>query len=98
MFLHSNRRIHALVHVICLALLVFSLIERQARHGAGPDGKIPGLYVGRPARPTGRLILDAFARLRLIPATGDQPARIPRPGPLQQHLFDILGVDRTQPS
>jgi hypothetical protein len=76
---------------------VLSLIERQARLGAGPDRKIPGLYVGRPARPTGRLVLHALARLRLIPANADQPAHIPRPSPLQQRLLDILGVDPTRP-
>src|SRR5262245_12787598 len=97
MFLHSNQRIHALVHVICLALLVFSLIERHARLGTGPDGKIPGLYAGRPARPTGALVLGALARLRLIPAHDGRPAYIPRPPRLQQHLLDILGVDPTQP-
>ncbi len=97
MFLRSNQRIHALLHVICLALLVFSLIERQARLGAGPDGKIPGLYAGRPARPTGQLVLAALSQLRYVPAHGGAPAYIPRPGPLQQLLLDILGVDPTQP-
>ncbi|MCK9894014.1 transposase, partial [Frankia sp. AgB32] len=97
MFLHSNQRIHALIHVICLALLIFSLIERQARLGTGPDGKIPGLYAGRPARPTATLILSALNKLRLVPAHGNQPAYIPRPPHLQQHLLDILGVDPTQP-
>ena len=97
MFLHSNQRIHALIHVICLALLVFSLIERQARLGARPDGKIPGLYAGRPARPTGALVLGALSRLRLVPARGDQAAYIPRPSAPHQHLLDILGVDPTRP-
>ncbi|WP_347176729.1 IS1634 family transposase [Parafrankia sp. EAN1pec] len=97
MFLHSNQRIHALIHVICLALLVFCLVERQARLGTGPDGKIPGIYAGRPARPTGALVLGALSRLRLVPARGDQPAYIPRPSALHQHLLDILGVDPTRP-
>ncbi|ABW14746.1 Transposase-like protein [Parafrankia sp. EAN1pec] len=97
MFLHSNQRIHALIHVICLALLVFSLIERQARLGAGPDGKIPGLYAGRPARPTGALVLGALNTLRLMPARDGQPAYIPRPPRLHQHLLDILGTDPTRP-
>ncbi|KDA40397.1 IS1634 family transposase [Frankia sp. BMG5.23] len=97
MFLRSNQRIHALIHVICLALLVFSLIERQARLGAGPDGKIPGLYTGRPARPTGALVLSTLNRLRLVPAQDDRPAYIPRPPHLHQHLLDILGVDPTRP-
>ncbi len=97
MFLRSNRLIHALLHVICLALLVFSLIERQARLGAAPDGKIPGLYAGRPARPTGRLVLEALNRLRFVPAHDGAPAYIPQPGTLQQLLLDILGVDPTRP-
>ena len=97
MFLHSNQRIHALIHVICLALLIFCLVERQARLGAGPDEKIAGLYAGRPARPTGALVFSALSRLRLVPARGDQPAYIPRPSALHQHLLDILGVDPTRP-
>ncbi|MDT3443630.1 IS1634 family transposase [Pseudofrankia sp. BMG5.37] len=97
MFLHSNQRIHALIHVICLALLIFCLVERQARLGAGPDGKIPGLYAGRPARPTGALVFGTLSRLRLVPAQSDQVAYIPRPSALHQHLLDILGVDPTQP-
>jgi hypothetical protein len=56
-----------------------------------------GLYAGRPARPTGRLILEALAALRLVPAAGSQPAYIPWPGALQRHLLDLLGVDPTRP-
>jgi hypothetical protein len=97
MFLHSNQRIHALIHVICLALLIFCLVERQARLGAGPDGKIPGLYAGRPARPTAALVFGALSRLRLVPSRGDQAAYIPRPSALHQHLLTILGVDPTRP-
>lgn len=97
MFLRSNQRIHGLIHVICLALLVFSLIERQARLGAGPDGKIPGLYAGRPARPTGALVLGTLNKLRLVPAQNGRPAYIPRPPHLHQHLLDVLGVDPTRP-
>jgi transposase len=96
-FLHSNQRIHALIHVICLALLVFSLVERQSRLGAGPDGKIPGLYAGRAVRPTGALVFGALSRLRLVPAQRDRPAYIPRPPRLHQHLLDILSVDPTRP-
>ena len=35
--------------------------------------------------------------MRLIPATGDQPAVIPRPTPLQQRLLDLLEVDPLKP-
>ena len=97
LFLKHNRRIEALITVICLALLVFCLIERQVRTQIAPATKIPGLYAGRPARPTGWLIFLALAGMRLIPATGDQPAVIPRPTPLQQRLLELLEVDPLKP-
>jgi transposase len=97
MFLKNNRRIAALVTVICLALLIFCLIERQARAAIAPATTLDGLYAGRPAKPTGRLIFEALARLRLIPATGGQPPGIPQPPPLQVRLLDLLGVDPTRP-
>jgi hypothetical protein len=37
-FLHGNRRIAALLHVLMLALLVYSLIERQVRRALERDG------------------------------------------------------------
>ncbi len=54
MFLQHNRRIAALITVICLALLVFSVVERQVRAQIAPAAKIPGLYA-RPARPAHRM-------------------------------------------
>jgi hypothetical protein len=57
-----NRRIEALITVICLALLVFCLIERQVRTQIAPRTKMPGLYAGRPARPTGWLIFPGPGR------------------------------------
>src|SRR6266567_1583916 len=97
MFLQHNRRIAALITVICLALLVFSLVERQVRAQIAPAAKIPGLYADRPARPTGWLIFAAMAGLRLIPAAADRPAVIPRPTPLQQRMLDLLDVDPLRP-
>ena len=97
MFLQHNRRIAALITVICLALLVFSLVERQVRAQIAPAAKIPGLYADRPARPSGWLIFAAMAGLRLIPAAADRPAVIPRPTPLQQRLLDLLDVDPLRP-
>jgi transposase len=97
MFLKSNRRIAALVTVICLALLIFCLIERQVRAAIAPALTLEGLYVGRPAKPTGRLIFEALARLRMIPATADQPAGIPRPPSLVMRLLELLDVDPTRP-
>jgi transposase len=96
LFLKNNRRIAALITVICLALLIFCLIERQARLALHPNTTLDGLYAGRPAKPTARLIFQALASLRLIPATDTQPPGIPQPSPLQTRLLDLLGVDPTK--
>ena len=97
MFLKNNRRIAALITVISLALLIFCLIEREARRSLAPETRIDGLYNRQPARPTGRLILTALAGLQLIPATATSPAQIPRPSPVQARLLELLGVDPTRP-
>src|ERR1035437_5617084 len=97
MFLNSNRRIAALITVISLALLVFCLIEREARRNLAPETKIDGLYNRQPARPTGRLILTALASLQLTPATATSLAQITRPSPVQARLLDLLGVDPARP-
>lgn len=97
MFLKTNRRIEALITVICLALLIFCLIERAVRTAIAPQAKMPGLYPGQKAKPTGQLIFQALAGLRLIPANGGRPALIPQPTPIQARLLDLLAVDPTQP-
>ena len=98
MFLHDNRRITALITVICLALLIFCLVERQVRRAIAPDTHLDGLGSGdRRARPTGRLILTALAPLRLIPAGHGRSATIPQPNRLQTRLLDLLDVDPTRP-
>jgi hypothetical protein len=98
-FLQHNRRITALITVICLALLIFCLIEREVRTNLAPDTDMIGFYGNdrRARKPTGRLILQALADLRLIPAHHDQPPTIPKPGYLQNQLLDLLHVDPTQP-
>ena len=97
LFVQSNRRIQALVTVICLALLIFCLVERQARRAIAPEVTLQGLYVGQPAKPTGRLIFEVLARLRLLPSSGHDPPIIPQPPPLQARLLELLDVDPTQP-
>jgi hypothetical protein len=98
LFCKNNRRIAALVTVICLALLIFCLIEHQARNSLARQGKtrVEGLYAGRPAIPTGRLILDTLATMKIIPGTGHDPPVIPQPTPLQLRLLDLLGIDPRQ--
>jgi hypothetical protein len=98
-FLQHNRRITALITVICLALLIFCLIEREVRTNLAPDTDMIGFYTNdrRARKPTGRLILKALADLRLIPGHHNQPPTIPKPGWLQTQLLDLLHVDPTQP-
>jgi transposase len=97
LFLKDNQRIAALITVICLALLVFCLVERQVRQAIAPASKLDGLWAHRPAKPTGRLIFTALARLRLHPASGPDPPIIPRPPPLQARILELLEVDATRP-
>jgi transposase len=99
-FLELNRRISALITVICLALLIFCLVERQVRQALAPHGEImtglPG-YGPAPARPTGRTIFRALADLRLIPAHDGNPATIPKPAGVQARLLDLLNIDISRP-
>jgi transposase len=97
MFLKTNRRIAALITVICLALLIFCLIERAVRAAIAPEARMGGLTPGQKTKPTGRLIFQALAGLRLIPAMAGQPATIPQPTPTQARLLDLLAIDPTQP-
>jgi hypothetical protein len=95
LFLKSSRRIAALVTVICLALLIFCLVERQVRQALAEQDKtkIEGLYAGRPATPTGRLIFESLATMKIIPGTGQNPPVIPQPTPLQLRLLALLDTD-----
>ena len=100
LFLKTSRRIAALITVICLALLIFCLIERQVRNALRPHG---GMMTGLPgyrtiaARPTGRTIFQALSDLRLIPAHDGNPAMIPKPTGVQARLLDLLGIDISRP-
>ena len=92
-FLKNNQRIEALLTVICLALLIFCLIERQVRQAIAPEQTMTG-FPGRPhAKPTGRLILEALARLRLVPATANAPPVIHHPTGLEARLLELLETD-----
>lgn len=92
-FLKNNRRIEALLSVICLALLIFCLVEREVRRAIAPEPKMTGFSSRHSARPTGRLIFDTLARLQLMPATANAPPMIPAPTGIQARLLDLLDVD-----
>jgi len=97
-FLEHNRRIAALITVICLALLVFCLIERQARHALGPDQTMSGLYPdNRKVRPTGRMIFYQLDSLMLGPRTSTSPPVILISRGVEAHLLELLGIDETRP-
>jgi len=101
MFLQTNKRITALITVICLALLIFSLIEREVRRRLAEQGQtdMTGFYAydNRAIRPTGQRILHALNDLRLLPAHDRQPPKIPQPGWLQNQLLALLKIDPTRP-
>jgi transposase len=99
MFLKSNRRIAALITVICLALLVFCLAERQVRKALAPATDLAGFYTydNRAVRPTGRLIFTALSRIQLRPAQDHHPPQILIPGPIQERLLHLLKIDPTHP-
>jgi hypothetical protein len=99
MFLNNNRRIAALITVICLALLVFCLVERQVRQALAPATDLAGFYAydNRAVRPTGRLIFHTLSRIHLRPARDDQSPMILIPDPIQQRLLQLLKIDPTRP-
>jgi transposase len=98
LFLQHNRRITALIHVICLALLVFCLIERQVRNALHPEETMSGFYPGnQKTRPTGRLIFQVLGRLQLVPARHGVGPQVPLPDRIQTRLLDMLGTDPTRP-
>lgn len=97
-FLEHNRRITALITVICLALLVFCLIERQVRQALGAEQTMRGLYPdNRKVRPTGRMILYHLDGLMLRPGTATDPPVILVSQGVQAHLLELLGIDGTRP-
>ncbi|MFD0502282.1 hypothetical protein ACFQ0G_03530 [Streptomyces chiangmaiensis] len=97
-FLEHNRRIMALITVICLALLVFCLIERQVRQALGPEQTMRGLYPdNRKVRPTGRMIFYHLADLTLRPGTATSSPAILISRGVQAHLLELLGIDETRP-
>lgn len=100
-FLHGNRRIAALLHVLMLALLVYSLIERQVRRtlerDGSPDGRMTGLYPdNRRERPTARMIFYHLGELDLATGPGSDPPQVLHiTRGVQLHLLDLLEISLT---
>lgn len=102
-FVQHNRRVAALIQVICLALLVFCLIERQVRRALGPGQTMSGLYPdNRRVRPTGRHDLlpprrtHPADRQRHRPAHRPDHPRCPTPPPRpprHRHRTNPLATD-----
>lgn len=97
-FVQDNKRLAALITVICLALLLFCLIERQVRRSLGPEQKMRGLYPGNQSvRPTGRMILYHLSGLRLRVSSATAPPTVVISRGVQLHLLDLLGLEPTHP-
>jgi transposase len=91
-FLHSNRRVTALVAVIGLALLLYGLIERTVRRGLETlHADERRLLQKRIGRATGRKILDQLRSLTAV-RVRDGPLRLAQPRPAQQLLLRLLEV------
>lgn len=91
-FLKSNRRISALTAIISLALLIYSLIERQVRRSldslTASEQKLLRQRIGRA---TGRKILDQLTDLTAAkPRDGPEPYRLTQPRHVQELLLRLL--------
>ena len=94
-FLHSNRRIAALLMVTALALMIFSLIERQVRLAMGDkDGYAVGfLPERRKSRPTGTTISYALRVVTAIIVRGEpRIIRVLNTPPMVKRIHDVFGV------
>lgn len=95
LFVTSNRRIAALVTILGIALMVFSLIERAARRALATGEKVPNLLAGHvAARPTGDNLLKALGPIALVCFRfGDEGRRAVADLSVLQHtLLRLLGV------
>jgi hypothetical protein len=84
--------------VICLALLLFCLIERQVRRALGSEQKMQGLCPGsQKVRPTGRVILYHLSDLRLRVSSATDPPVIAITRGIQLYLPYLLGLEPAHP-
>ena len=95
LFVTSNRRIVGLITILGIALMVFSLIEREARRALGAQAKIPNLLAGHvAARPTGENLLKALREISLatIEIAGQRHRLVSELTQLQRTLLQLLAV------
>lgn len=98
LFVTSNRRIVGLLLILGIALLVFSLIEREARRALAAGEKVAGLLAGHvAARPTGDNLLKALGAITLVrfQVAGDWHRAVSTLRPLQHRLLQLLGIPDT---
>ncbi|MDQ3677016.1 MAG: IS1634 family transposase [Actinomycetota bacterium] len=95
-FLHNDDRIHALISTVGIALLIFGLIESQARRALGETEQLPGLLPERrAAKPTGRNILAAFQGLGLTYT--QHGIALDRLTHTQQRILELLHIQPPWP-
>lgn len=98
LFVTSNRRIVGLVTILGLALMVFSLIEREARRALAPGQKVPNLLAGHvAARPTGDNLFKALRDIALVTfeIASLRHQLVEDLKPLQHTLLHLLSVPET---
>jgi transposase len=98
LFVTSNRRIVGLLLIVGIALLIFSLLEREARRGLAAGEKVAGLLAGHvAARPTGDNLLNALGEITLVrfQVAGAWHQAVSTLRPLQHRLLQLLGVPDT---
>jgi transposase len=97
-FVQKNSRVAALIQVICLALLVFCLIEREVRRVLGGDGKMAGLYPdSRRIAPTARMILYTLSILELRIGNIMDPPTVVFARGIHVYLLELLGIEVIRP-
>ena len=95
LFVTSNRRIVGLLLILGIALMIFSLMEREARGALAAGAKVANLLAGHvAARPTGDNLLKALESIALVRvqvADGWHHA-VSSLTPLHQRLLRLLRV------
>jgi transposase len=96
-FLHNDDRIYALTSIVGIALLIFGLIETEARKALPQDeGLLAGLLPeGRAAKPTGRNVLAAFQGLGITYTP--HGIRLDRLTQTQRRILELLDIQPPWP-